>query len=129
MQGELTLRLSSSWMYIAYTSLLFDYPYPFVDELTKRGRWILRVYICMFISLFMYIYLFSLCILLNIFIVYCYAWVNGELLLSLSLIHAYITPWVLSSSKRERLLSQRPITLVLMMIKSSSYSTNDLVFI
>ena len=30
--------------------------------------------------------------------------------------------------KRRRLLAQRPITLVLMMINSCSYSTNDLVF-
>ena len=37
---------------------------------------------------------------LNIFIVYCYAWIKGELLWSLSFNHAYITPWVLSSSKR-----------------------------
>ena len=51
-----------------------------------------------------------------------------EFLQSMSLIHAYITPWVLSSSKRGRLLAQRPITLVLMMINSCSYITNDLVF-
>ena len=30
--------------------------------------------------------------------------------------------------KRERLLAQRPIALVLMMINSCSYSTNDFVF-
>ena len=65
---------------------------------------------------------------LHIYIVYCYAWVKGELLWSFTLIHAYITPCVLSSSKRGRLLAQRPITLVLMMINSCSYSTNDLVF-
>ena len=46
----------------------------------------------------------------------CYAWVKGKLLWSLTLIHAYITPWVLSSSKSGRLLAQRPSTLVLMMI-------------
>ena len=40
-----------------------------------------------------------------------------------------ITPWVLSSSKRRRLLDQRPITLVLMMINSCTYRTNNLVFI
>ena len=51
-----------------------------------------------------------------------YAWVKGELLWSFTLIHAYITPWVLSSSKRGRLLAQRPFTLVLMMINSCSYS-------
>jgi len=55
-------------------------------------------------------------------IIYCHAWVKGELLWSFTLIHAYITPWVLSSSKRGRLLAQRPITLVLMMINSCSYS-------
>ena len=54
--------------------------------------------------------------------VYCYAWVKGELQWSLTLIHAYITPWVLSSSKRGRLLAQRPFNLVLMMINSWSYS-------
>ena len=58
---------------------------------------------------------------LHIFIVYCYAWVKGELLWSIILFHAYITPWVLSSSKRGRLLAQRPSTLVLMMINSCSY--------
>ena len=57
----------------------------------------------------------------HIFIVYCYAWVKGELLWSLTLIQAYITPRVLSSSKRERLLAQMPFTLVLMMINSYSY--------
>ena len=85
----------------------------------------------MFISLvsnimFMYIYVEHS---RHIFIVYCYAWAKGELLWSLTLIHTYITQWVLSSSKRGRLLTQRPITLVLMMINSCSYSTNDLVFI
>ena len=64
-----------------------------------------------------------------IFIVYWDAWVKGELLWSFTLIHAFITSWVLSSSKRGRLLAQRSITLVLMMINSCSYSTNDLVFI
>ena len=95
----------------------------------KKEKTIERVYTCMFISvyaymfsiLFMHFYWRSLCL--------CCAWVKGEFLWSLSLIHTYITPWVLSSSKRGRLLSQRLITLVLMMINSSSYSTNDLVFI
>ena len=59
---------------------------------------------------------------LHIFTVYCYAWVKGEFLWSLTLIYAYITPWVLSSSKRGRLLAQKPFTLVLMMINSCSYS-------
>ena len=115
---------------------------PFVDELTKRERSIWWVYICMFILfphlckkgeknlvsfLLVYLYLciyvlYGLCTSLNIFVVYWYAWVKGELLWSLTLIHAYITPWVLSSSKRGRLLAQRLITLVLMMINSCSYS-------
>ena len=69
-----------------------------------------------------------LCTSLPYLIILCYAWVKGELLWSFTLIHAYITPWVLSSSKWGRLLAQRLITLVLMMINSCSYSTNDLVF-
>ena len=99
--------------------------------ITKRRRRFLgrRIFaLCMFISLFMHIYLFSLMHFIEYLIVYWYAWVKGELLWSLSLIHAYITPWVLSSSKRGRLLARRPIALVLMMINSYSYSTNDLVF-
>ena len=81
----------------------------------------LSPYICIHVCL-------DSCALLPYIIVYCDAWVEGELLWSFTLIHAYITPWVLSSSKRGRLLAQRPITLVLMMINSCSYSTNDLVF-
>ena len=86
------------------------------------------IYACLYLYLCIYVCLVYE-LLLNIFIVYCYAWVKGELLWSLSLIHAYITPWVLSSSKRGRLLAQRPIAIVLMIINSYSYSTNDLVFI
>ena len=37
-RGELTLCLSSSWMYIAYTFILFIFLYPFVDEWQKRGE-------------------------------------------------------------------------------------------
>ena len=52
---ELTSRLSLheciSHIYL-YCLLCFR---PFFDELTKRGRRILRVYICMFIFLFMHI--------------------------------------------------------------------------
>ena len=56
MQGELTLRLSSSWMFIAYIYLYCLICFrPFVDKLTKRGRSIWRVYICMFIFLFTHI--------------------------------------------------------------------------
>ena len=81
-----------------------------------------------YLTLLMHIYLFSFIYFIEYLLIYCYAWVKAELLWSLTLIHEYITPWVLSSSKRGRLLAQRPITLVLMMINSCSYSTNDLVF-
>ena len=47
-------------MYIAYTSLLFDCPRPFVDELTKRGEEFRE---------FIYAFLYRcLCILLNIYL-------------------------------------------------------------
>ena len=135
-----------------FTSLLFRNVYriyifivwfvfrPFIDELIKRERSIWRVYICMFISFpcfckkrnefgeFMHICVVWFMPFIEYFYLYCYAWVKGDLLWSLFLIHAYITPWVLSSSKKGRLLAQRPITLVLIMINSCSYSTNDLVF-
>ena len=96
----------------------------------EEGFWEKNFFdVCMFLSPCLCIYIcLVLCTSLNIYFVYCYAWVKGELLWSLTLIHAYITPWVLSSSKRGRLLAQRPIALVLMMINSCSYSTNDLVF-
>ena len=149
MLGELTSRLSSSWMYITYVSLLFDLFSPLCWWIDKKGEkdfesiymhvllfclFIQKgeknlVSLYMFISLFMHVYLFSFIHFIEYIYVYCYAWVKGELLWSLTLIHAYITPWVLSSTKRGRLLAQRPITLVLMMINSYSYSTNDLVFI
>ena len=102
------------------------------ESLYKKGEKIFRKRIfdlCMFLSPFLCIHIcLVLCTSLQYLFVYCYAWVKGKLLWSLTLIHAYITPWVLSSSKRGRLLAQRPITLVLMMINSCSYSTNDLVF-
>jgi len=138
MQGELTFHLSSSWMYITYTSFLFD--------LSKRGRnffslfvpfywWfdkkggekfgvlymnVYVIYMHVYFLISISAYMFCLCkkrrsILhlyiyvlfgvvwfmhsLNIFIIFCYAWVKGELLWSLTLIHTYITAWVLSSSK------------------------------
>ena len=77
------------------------------------------IYACFSLLDDTYICLVS-CASLNTFI-YCDAWVKGEFLWSFTLSHAYITPWVLSSSKRERLLAQRPSTLVLMMINSCSY--------
>ena len=138
MHGELTLRLSSSWMYIAYISLLLIFPSPLCWWIDKKGEKYLEslymhVYLCMSISSFMqkggkeFGEFMHICVVwfmhfIEYHYVYCYAWVKGELLWSLTLIHVYITPWVLSSSKKGRLLAQRPITLVLMMINSCSYS-------
>ena len=145
MQGELTLRLSSSWMYIAYTSFLFDltksekffwvYLCPFVDDWQKGGEkfesfryacfmsFICNVYfffqlisehICFVFNWYQSIYV-NMCYLFYAYIEYLYCLllcrIKEELLWSLTLIHAYITPWVLSLSKRGRLLAQRPITL------------------
>ena len=174
------LASSSSWMYIAYKSLLIDLYYPFLISLflTKRGRKICLIwfyfepfvddwqkgekylrYMHVFLALLLkgeknlllmhicfvlqigekdfdlcllhvlspYLHTYS-CVSLSYLLFIYHAWVKGELLWSFTLIHAYITPWVLSSSKRGRLLAQRPITLVLMRINSCSYSTNDLVF-
>ena len=126
MQGELTSLLFMNvyriYIYLVCFSSLLCW---WID---KKGRRIERVYICMF-NIFVYAYMFMFVqhfvyvLFLNIFIRFCYAWVKGELLWSISLIHAYITSWVLSSSKRGRLLAQKLITLVLMMINSCNYST------
>jgi len=109
----------------------------------------LRVYICMFLVLCIYFVLISCFDILvprdNIAYLYVcydryhelywisiyffYTWAKGELLWSLSLIHAYITLWVLSSSKKGILLAQKPIILVLIMINLCNYSSNDLVLI
>jgi len=148
MQGELILRLSSSWMYIAFISLLLVFLSPLCWWIDKKGeKYLESLYMHVyFISLFMkkgreefamhvYFHIYAhICVVwfmhfIEYLFVYWYAWVKGKLLWSLSLIHAYITPWVLSSSKRGRLLAQRLIALVLMMINSCSYSTKDLVFI
>ena len=89
----------------------------------REGFWKKDFWIYAFVSYLIdaYIYLFSFMCFIEYLTFYCYAWVKGELLWSFTLIHAYITSWVLSSSKRGRLLAQRPITLVLMMINSWSY--------
>ena len=120
--GELTLHLSlSSWMYIAYISLLVELFSPLCWWLTKRGRSIFEfIYASLFHFLvlykkgekdyfiqngekgfwgFLHICLFSFMHFIEFLYVYCYAWVKGEILWNLTLIHAYITPWVLSSSK------------------------------
>ena len=49
MQEVLTIRLYSSWMYMHIHPYSFVFLRPFVDELTKKGRRIRWVYICMFI--------------------------------------------------------------------------------
>ena len=111
-------------IYWVYASHVLQNGRMFLKVLNKKGEKVFekRTFdLCMFLSPYWCIYLFSLCTSLPYLIVYCYAWVKGGLLSSLTLIHAYITPWVLSSSKRGRLLAQRPITLVLMMINSCSY--------
>ena len=90
----------------------------------KRIWWVL----CLFMHVYLLIFAYMFMCFIAIFIVYCDAWVKGELPWSFTLIHTYITSWVLSLSKWGRLLAQWPITLVLMMINSCSYSTNDLVF-
>ena len=107
---------------------------PFVDDLTKRGEkfgvlymhvYVIYMHVCFFnwyqsiIVLFMqngekYSSFMHICVIwfmhsLNIIIVYYYAWVKGELLWSLTLIHAYITPWVFSSSKRGRCWPRGPL--------------------
>ena len=110
---------------------------PFVDDWQKGGE--VFQYICMFwkkgfmfmhsnkknLMCFMLVYAclspYMFWAFIAYLFIYCDAWVKGELLWSLTLIHAYITPWVLSSSKRGRLLARRPFTLVLMMINSCCY--------
>jgi len=69
--------------------------------LLARGREI-KLSICMFL-------IFMICLVLfgtqsfywKSLYVLCYAWVKGELLQSLSLIHAYITSWVCHHQKGE----------------------------
>ena len=101
---------------------LVNYAYIFVLQKGEKDFDLCLLHV--FISILAYIFM----CLIAISIISCYAWVKGELLWSFTLIHAYITSWVLSSSKRRRLLARKPITLVLIMINSCSYNTNDLVF-
>ena len=105
------------WQLISFTS-------PLCWWIDKKEERILCLYmhVLSHVHVYAYTFVFTLCTSLTIFIVYCYAWVKGEFLWSLTLIYAYITPWVLSSSKKGRSLAQRPITLVLMIINSCSYS-------
>ena len=103
---------------------IYVYAYMFCFANRRKRIWCVLYLSACFISIHLHTCLWAL---LYIYLFMCYAWVKGELLWSFT-IHAYITSWVLSSSKRGRLLTRRPITLVLMMINSCSYSTNDLVF-
>ena len=125
---KVNLASSSSWMYIAYN--LYCFVLPLIDSLfrTKRGRKICGLYAWLVEFMFyahmfcfanrrkrfdlVYLHTFAYMFMSIHCIFYCYAWVKGKLLWSFTLIHAYITSWVLSSSKRERLLAQRPIALV-----------------
>ena len=124
---EVNLASSSSWMYIAYNPywlicftpslvLCFGqkggekfiwfcfYFNPFVDDWQKGGErfWVymhncVQFYHAYQINIHLHTYL---CASLPYLIIYVYAWVKGELLWSFTLIHTYITSWVLSSSKR-----------------------------
>ena len=109
-KGERNLEIYICMFSLCMFTFVYFYHWYIDFTIDIRAIDIMYVYLCMF----MHIYIEHS---LHIFIVYCYAWVKGKLLWSLTLIHAYITPWVLSSSKRERLLAQRPFTLVLMMTK------------
>ena len=108
-KGEKNLRV------ICMLSKIYVYAIYFCIANRRKRFWFMLI--ACFISILAYIFM----CLIAISIILCYAWVKGELLWSFTLIHAYITSWVLSSSKRGRLLAQRPITLVLMMINSWSY--------
>ena len=119
------------YMHVFLTLLLkgrsiYVYAYMFCFANRRKRIWCVLCLLAFLSShICIHVYELSLHILLFIY----YAWVKGELLWSFTLIHAYITSWVLSSTKKGRLLAQRPITLVLMMINSCSYyCTNDLVF-
>ena len=86
---------------------------------TKRWRKILQVWwvLCMFISLYMDTCLFNLRAFIVYLFVYCYAWVKGELLWSLTLIYVY-NSMSFVIIKKGNIVDPRPITLILMMINS-----------
>ena len=120
MQGELTLRLSSSWMYIAYISLLFDLFSPlcwwfdkkweknfeslfeslymhvyflfnaYMFCLCKKGRSIWKVSLCLFPHLWIYM-LFVLCTSWNIFMFIVMHELRG------SIYEAYFNPCIYNS--------------------------------
>jgi len=81
-------------------------------------------YLCIYV---LYV-LFTLCISLNIYLFIVMHELRG------SFYEAYLNPCIYNSMsfviiKKGETVSQRPITLVFMMINSHSYSTNDLIFI
>ena len=83
----------------AYVFCLWKKGEVFIFVVYKKGK----KYLVLF-DLFMHICLCLKFYWISLY-VYVYLWIKGELLESSSLIHAYITPWVLSSSKRGRLLA------------------------
>ena len=99
--------------YIAYIFMCF---YCHTKQIIRK-----RFVICFIVLLYMHSFAYILMYFIVYLLLIYYTWVKGELLWSFTLIHAYIISWVLSSSKRGRLLAQRPIALVLMMINSWSY--------
>ena len=59
MQGELTWRFSSSWMYIAYTFILLFFTPLLMSDKKGRMIWERLVYICMLLVLCIYFVLIS----------------------------------------------------------------------
>ena len=114
-------------LFLKYVYCLFVFtPLLMSDKKGEKNSGLyMHVLLCV-MHIFYFIGILSFIAYLYMFIDYAY--VKGEFLWSLSLNNAYITLYVLSSSKRGRLLAQRPFTLVLMMINSCRHSTNDLVF-
>ena len=89
-------------IYALFRKEFLVYAYCFVLQIGEKELDVFHACLCMFISLYLHTCLWAFIAYLFVF---CYTWVKGELLWSFTLIHAYITPWVLSSSKRERLLA------------------------
>ena len=102
---------------VNFTSLLFMNVYriyilivwfvfsPLCWWIDKKGKKYLESLFMFISSSFIHICVVWFMHFIEYLYVYCYAWVKRELLWSLSLIHVYTTPWVLSSPKRGRLLA------------------------
>ena len=97
--------------YIEFMHLLFYKMGKWFWKLKQKGEegfWKKELLIYVFsLTLLMHIYLFSFMYFIEYLIVYYYTWVKEELLWSLTLIHAYITPWVLSSWKRGEIVGPK----------------------